>query len=78
MENDEYILSVGVAGSLDQAVKHATSDMARWLEADYGLTSQETAYVLGFANIYDIPDMVPPFVGVSSRIPKKSLPPRKQ
>lgn len=48
--------------------------MARWLEADYGLTSQEAAYVLGFANVYDIPDMVPPFVGVSSRIAKKSLP----
>ena len=77
IETAEYILSVGVAGSLDQAVKHATSDMARWLESDYGLTSQEAAYVLGFANVYDIPDMVGPFVGVSSRIAKKSLLPRK-
>ncbi len=68
------VIGLGIAGSLDQAIKQGTSDMARWLESDYRLTSPEAAYVLGFANVYDVPDMVPPFVGVSSRVPKKSLP----
>jgi amidase len=73
IETDEFLLSLGVAGSLDVAIRQATSDMARWLESDFKLTAAESAVVLGFANIYDIPDMVPPYFGVTSRIPKKAL-----
>jgi amidase len=73
LKTDEFLLSLGVAGSLDIAIRQATSDMARWLESDFKLTGPESAVVLGFANIYDIPDMVPPYLGVTSRIPKKAL-----
>lgn len=72
-ETAEHLMSIGVAGSLDQAVRQATSDMARWLEQDYGLTASEAAIVLGFALSYDIPDLVPPQVSVVARIPKSAL-----
>lgn len=69
----ESIASVGIAGSLDLAIQEATSDMARWLESDYGLSSTETALVLGTAVEYDIPDVVRPWVSVAIKISKSVL-----
>jgi hypothetical protein len=31
-ENDEYLMAMGLAGSLDDAFKEATSGLAAWLE----------------------------------------------
>jgi amidase len=73
VEDDEQIMSVGVGGSLDEAMRRATSDLARWLERDYRLTSTEAALVMGFALRFDIPDVVPPGFGVTARLPKAAL-----
>src|ERR1700745_1604856 len=35
-ENNKYIFTVGNARPLDQAVQHATTEMLRWLNEDYG------------------------------------------
>ncbi len=72
-ETATHIMSIGVAGSLDQALRYATSDMARWLESAYRLSSSDAALVMGFSMAYDIPDIVPPWVGVSARLPKSVL-----
>lgn len=72
-EDAEAIMSLGVGGSLDEAMRRATSDMARWLERDYGLTSNEAALVLGTALAYDIPDVVPPGYGVVARLPRSAI-----
>jgi acetamidase/formamidase len=73
VETEREIASVGIAGSLDQAVQKATTDLARWLEADYQLTATEAALVLGTAVEYDIPDLVLPWVSVAARIDKEYL-----
>ena len=73
VETEDHIMSVGVAGSLDAALRQATTDMARWLAADYGLTATEAALLMGFAFEYDIPDVVPPWVGVAARVPRSAL-----
>lgn len=73
VETEQEIASIGIAGSLDQAVQKATADLARWLEADYGLTATEAALVLGTAVAYDIPDLVLPWVSVAARIDKAHL-----
>jgi amidase len=72
-ESAEHIMSIGTAGSLDEAMRRATTDLARWIEADYDVTATDVALIMGFAVIYDIPDLVPPTVGVSARIPKSAL-----
>src|SRR4029079_11547397 len=36
-ENDEYIMAVGNARPLDQAVQHATTELLRYLTEDYDL-----------------------------------------
>ncbi|HYW50435.1 MAG TPA: acetamidase/formamidase family protein [Gemmatimonadaceae bacterium] len=72
-ESATDIMSIGIAGSLDEALRRATSDMARWLEKEYRLTSTEAAMVMGFALAYEIPDIVPPWVSVAARVRKSAL-----
>ena len=72
-ENAEFIMTLGTGGSVDDAMRHATTDLARWLEKEYALSASEAALVMGFAVIYDVPDLVPPFIGVSARLPKSAL-----
>ena len=66
-------MSLGVGNSLDEALRRATSDMARWLEKEYKLSATDAAIVLGFAARYDIPDVVAPNFGVTLRVPKSAL-----
>ena len=40
-ENAEFLISIGIGGSLDQALQQATSGMMRWLERDYKLAGSE-------------------------------------
>lgn len=77
-EDDEQIMSVGVGGSLDEAMRRATTDMARWLQDAYKLSSTDAAVVMGFAARYDIPDVVAPGFGVTLRLPKSALRTLKQ
>jgi acetamidase/formamidase len=73
VETPEYLSSIGIAGSLDQAITKATSDMARWLEEEYRLSSTETALVMGTAVQYDVPDMVPPQFSIAIRVSRAVL-----
>jgi len=72
-ENAEYLMSIGIGGSLDQALQRATTDMARWLESDLKLNSTESAMVLGFAVKYDIADLVGTQVSIVAKIPKTTI-----
>ncbi len=72
-EDDESLMAIGIAGSLDDALRRATADMATWLAARHGLTSSETALVLGSSLAYDIPDIVGDRVSVVARVPKRAL-----
>jgi acetamidase/formamidase len=72
-ENDEYIMAIGIGGSLDQALQRATTEMARWLENDFKLNSTEAAMILGFAVKYDVADLVGTQVSIVAKIPKTVL-----
>jgi amidase len=69
-ENAEYLMAIGIGGSLDQALQRATTEMARWLENDFKLNSTESAMVLGFAVQYDVADLVGTQVSIVAKIPK--------
>ena len=80
-EDAEYWMAIGISGSLDEALRKATTMAARYLETEYGLNSTEAAVVLGFALKYDIADLVGTQVSVVAKIPQKTLaqlPRRKQ
>jgi amidase len=72
-ENAEYLISVGIGGSLDQALQMATSGMMRWLERDYKLTATEAAIVVGFAMKYDVVDLVGTQVSIAAKLPRSAL-----
>jgi amidase len=76
-ENAEFLISIGIAGSVDQALQQATSGMMRWLERDYKLTGSDAAMILGFALKYDVVDLVGTQVSVAAKVPKAALAPLK-
>ena len=72
-ENSEFVISIGIGGSLDQAIQQATSGMVRWLERDYKLNANEAAMILGFAVKYDVVDLVGTQVSIAAKVPKATL-----
>ena len=72
-ENAEFLISIGIGGSLDQALQQATSGLVRWLERDYQLTPTESAMLLGFALKYDVVDLVGTQVSIAAKLPKVTL-----
>lgn len=77
-ENDEYLMMIGIGGSLDQALQRSTTAMARWLERECKLNSTEAALVMGFALKYDIADLVGTQVSIVAKLPKTTLAQLKQ
>jgi acetamidase/formamidase len=74
-EDDEYLMAMGIAGSLTEALQIATTEMARWLEERHKLNASEVASVLGTSMRYDIAEVVDPLVNVVARVPKRALAP---
>jgi amidase len=72
-ENDEYIMAMGIAGALPDALRQATTSLARWLEHDYHLKPNETAIVLGSSMRYEVAEIVDPQVNVVAKISKAVL-----
>ncbi len=72
-EDDRYLMSMGIANSLPDAVRDATTQLARWLERDYHLTPNESAIVLGTAISYDIAELVDPQINIVAKVSKAAL-----
>ena len=73
IENATDIIAMGLAGSIDDAFKAATSDMATWLAEDYKLTPSEIAQVLGTAAEYHVSEVADRNAGVILKINKARL-----
>ncbi len=73
-ETDEAIFTVGNGRPLELGLQNATSEMLRWLEADYGLSKVSASHLLGMAVRYDIGNVFNPAFSVACRLEKKWLP----
>lgn len=69
-ENADFIFTVGNARPLDQALQHATTEMARWLRDDYGLDAHETGILMGQAVRYDLGNFFDPAYTMVCKIPR--------
>jgi amidase len=78
IENSDYIMSAGIAKSLDDAIKIATTDLLNWLQQDYHLTLQEATQVMSTTVEYNIPEIADPHVEVIAKIKKELLKPLKR
>jgi amidase len=73
-ENAEFIFAVGNARPLDQAVQHATTEMLRWLQEDYGLDATSGSLLLGQCVRYDLGNVFDPAYTMVCKLPKQLLP----
>ena len=72
-ENDEYLMSLGIGNSLEDALRSATTQLVNWLQKDYKLEPNEAAIVLGTAMRYDIAEVVDPLVHIVAKVRKDTL-----
>jgi amidase len=73
LENNEYLMAMGVGGSVSDSIQVATSELATWLKHDYHLDDSEVALLLGAVMKYDITEMVDPQFNVVAKVPKSAL-----
>ena len=73
IETPTHIITMGLSASLDDALKGATDEMAKWLNEEYKLTPSETAQVLGTAAEYKVSEVADRNSGVVLKIDKKRL-----
>jgi amidase len=74
IDSDDYIMTIGSARPLLQALQHATTEMQRWLMDDYGFDERGSSLLLGQALEYDIANVVDPSFSVVAKIKKAYLP----
>jgi len=71
-------MAMGIAGSLNEALQNATTELSKWLARDYGLNPAEVSAVLGTSMRYDIAEVVDPYVNIVAKVSKKALAPLKK
>ena len=75
-ETADDIFTVGNARPLEQALQHATTEMAKWLMEDFGHDITSASHLMGQTVGYDIGNVFDPAYTVACRIPKTWLPRR--
>jgi amidase len=78
VESPIQIMVLGQAGSLDEALKSASTGMIQWLQQEYGLTLSQAAQALGAAMRFSVPNLAGRSVGVAAKIDKALLPAKRQ
>jgi amidase len=73
VESPTHIMTVGLGGTLEDALRAATSGLGQWLEQDYSLTPSEIAIVLGSAVEYTISEVADRNAGVAAKLRKDRL-----
>jgi acetamidase/formamidase len=73
VESSTHIMAVGLDGSIDDAFRDATANMADWLTDKYGLTPSEVAEVLGTSAEYKVGEVADRNAGVVLKINKERL-----
>src|SRR5579872_818690 len=72
-ENSDYLMALGIGGSMMEAFQAATTNLAQWLERDYKLNAPEVAVVLGTSIHYDIAEIVDGPLNIAAKVPKSVL-----
>ncbi len=76
LENGTHLMVLGSARPLLEAFQHATTELQRWLMADYGMTERGAQTFMGQATEYEVANVVDPNFTVVAKIRKATLPRR--
>ncbi len=75
VESPTALMTLGQAGSLDDALRAATTGLIQWLQQDYGLSLSEAAQLLGTSVEYRVATLAGRNVGLAAKMSKALLPP---
>jgi amidase len=73
VESATHLMAMGLGGSIDDAFRDATSNMAQWLADQYKLTPSEVAQVLGTSAEYKVSEVADRNAGIVLKIDKERL-----
>jgi acetamidase/formamidase len=73
VESPTHIMTVGLGGTLEEALRAATAGLGQWLAQDYQLTPSEIAMVLGSSVEYTISEVADRNAGVAPKIMRDRL-----
>lgn len=73
VESSTHLMAMGLAGSLDDAFRIATDNMANWLSDTYTLTPSELAQVIGTSAEYKVSEVADRNAGIVLKINKERL-----
>jgi amidase len=73
VESATHLMAMGLDGSLDDAFRDATANMAQWLTDEYKLTPSEVAQVLGTVSEYKVSEVADRNAGIVLKINKERL-----
>jgi amidase len=74
IETSDYLMALGSAPSLLQALQHATSELDHWLDDDFGFSERSVAILLGPAMEYEIASIADQSFTVVAKVRKSYLP----
>ena len=74
LETGTHVMVLGSARPLLEAFQHATTELQRWLMADFGMTERGAQTLMGQATEYEIANVVDPNFTVVAKIRKQSIP----
>ena len=73
IETADSLIAMGLGGTLEDALRGATSGMADWLQDEYKLTPSEQAEFLGVASEFHISEVADRNAGIVLKIKKRDL-----
>jgi acetamidase/formamidase len=74
LENETHLMVLGSARPLLEAFQHATTEMQKWLMADYGFSERGASTFMGQTIEYEIANVVDPNFTVVAKMRKSLLP----
>ena len=72
-EDETFLFTVGNARPFDQAVQHATTEMLKLLQEDYGLNLRDASTLLGQCVRYDVGNVFDPAYTAVCKLPHAVL-----
>ena len=72
-DDGQFVMAVGNARPLDQAVQHATTELLRLLGEDYGLEHRAASALLGQCIRYDVGNVFDPAYTMVAKVEKRLL-----
>jgi len=74
IETSDYIMAVGNAATLHDALRHATTELHHWMDDDFGFSERSLSIFLGPAIEYEVASVAGPTFTVVAKVKKSFIP----